>query len=1005
MWRPASHLQFATYALSCVLLMGLATPALASTRITGVVTDAATGEPLPGAAVVIDGTSIGSATNEEGRYTIPAAPSGTRTIVASYLGYRTERREVALPDGQSIELEFALVWEGVTGDEVVVTAQASGQMAAINQQLQSNTISNIVSADRIQELPDVNAAESIGRLPGISIQRSGGEANRIAIRGLSPKYSTVTVNGVRVPATGADDRSIDLSLVSSNMLDGIEVRKAITADMDADAIAGSVDLRLRDAPEGLLVDVLAQGGHNQLQDYYGNYKFAGTVSNRFFDSKLGIIGTFNADRYDRSADVFNGNYDQTQNTTTGEQEILISSLNLREQNVERRRVGASVLADYRIPFGKIAANAFYNRLSNDALVRVNQLFNATNGRLFYNMEDTQSNTSMLTAALSAEQDLGWIRYDAGVSYTGSMSENPKDYLWTFTQEGEAYAVEIVNADGDTLNFVRTPGMNPAEVVPFITPKDSITAIADLFTRSTERNEDNVAIQLNASLPFRFGDHVTGYFKTGGKLRWLDRKNDEQQFGANGLQYGVGPTTQWLQCVDAQVPEGINGYDLYDQATELGRLPMWVFYDDYSRPDFFDGTYPLGFTAGPAASRKFTDALSQCEDMWLERVNDSRGRDYTGEEQYRAFYGMAEINIGSRITLIPGLRFEGDRSEYVGQQYREAVVNNRQAAPTDLDTLVSIRENDFWLPMLHLNVRPTNWLQVRLARTETLARPDYIQYVPITRINSTLTAAFAGNSQLKPSHSTNYDAALAIYQNHVGLFTFAAFHKTIEDHIRWVRIYTTNKDPLPEYLNVPEGWLPNNPYVDTYINNPDEATYRGFELDWQTNFWYLPSYLKGLVLNVNYTRILSETVYRSFKLERVCTNCVPGEPPPPRPISEFRSIDVEREGRMVDQPAHIANVTLGYDLKGFSARLSWLYQTDRVNNVNATTPVLDTFTGEYVRWDLALRQKLREGFEVFANLNNLTNTKDRSFQASAVNGSPTYIENYGFSIDLGARYRF
>jgi len=98
--------------------------------------------------------------------------------------------------------------------EIVVTAQVAGQLAAINEQFSDRVVKNVVSRDRIQELPDNNAAESIGRLPGVAIQRSGGEANKVAIRGLSPKFNTVTVNGVRLPTTDPNDRSVDLSLVS-----------------------------------------------------------------------------------------------------------------------------------------------------------------------------------------------------------------------------------------------------------------------------------------------------------------------------------------------------------------------------------------------------------------------------------------------------------------------------------------------------------------------------------------------------------------------------------------------------------------------------------------------------------------------------------------------------------------------------------------------------------------------------------------------------------------------
>ena len=61
---------------------------------------------------------------------------------------------------------------------MTITAQLLGQAKAINQQLSAESIANIVSGDRIQELPDVNAAEAIARLPGVSINRSGGEGQK-----------------------------------------------------------------------------------------------------------------------------------------------------------------------------------------------------------------------------------------------------------------------------------------------------------------------------------------------------------------------------------------------------------------------------------------------------------------------------------------------------------------------------------------------------------------------------------------------------------------------------------------------------------------------------------------------------------------------------------------------------------------------------------------------------------------------------------------------------------
>ena len=306
--------------------------------IKGRVVDAKTGDPLPGTNVLIKGTNMGAASDLKGYYIITNVPPGEYTLKVSYIGYEAQELTVTvefdMTTVQDINLEYGQVLQGET---VVVTAQASGQLAAINQQLSSNTIANIVSEARIKELPDVNAAESIGRLPGVSIQRSGGEANKVEIRGLSPKYNLVTVNGVEIPATGSEDRSVNLSLISSNMLDGIVVKKSITPDMDADVFGGTIDLRLKQASESLQYNVAAQGGYNKLQDYYSNYNFTGSISNRFFDKRLGINLNANIDNYDRSADKYQNNWrNYNKSIATGE-------LMLREEQVNRKRTGAKLL--------------------------------------------------------------------------------------------------------------------------------------------------------------------------------------------------------------------------------------------------------------------------------------------------------------------------------------------------------------------------------------------------------------------------------------------------------------------------------------------------------------------------------------------------------------------------------------------------------------------------------------------------------------------------------------
>ncbi|HEY9166577.1 MAG TPA: DUF2012 domain-containing protein [Candidatus Kryptonia bacterium] len=131
--------------------------------IEGSVRDATTDEPLPGATVMLEGTSMGAATDLDGRFVIRDVPPSSYTVRITYVGYQTEEMQVRVGPDIPTGLEIKLTAAALRGKEVVVTAQASGQNAAINQQLSAMQITSVVSAAKIQELPDANAAESLGR--------------------------------------------------------------------------------------------------------------------------------------------------------------------------------------------------------------------------------------------------------------------------------------------------------------------------------------------------------------------------------------------------------------------------------------------------------------------------------------------------------------------------------------------------------------------------------------------------------------------------------------------------------------------------------------------------------------------------------------------------------------------------------------------------------------------------------------------------------------------------
>ena len=183
----------------------------------------------------------------------------------------------------------------------------------------------------------------------------------------------------------------------------------------------------------------------------------------------------------------------------------------------------------------------------------------------------------------------------------------------------------------------------------------------------------------------------------------------------------------------------------------------------------------------------------------------------------------------------------------------------------------------------------------------------------------------------------------------------------------------------------------NTDIDTWENLEETSYVRGIELDWQTHFWYLPSFLKGLVLNINYTHITSETSY-PFQ-----TSIRSGGFPP-----RITFVDSSRAGRMPDQPNDILNLTLGYDIGGFSGRISVFHQAE-YNEALIASGHSYTINKAFTRLDLALKQRITDNFSLFLNVNNLTNVEEGNFNYSGnydirrFNQSEKYGTTLGFGI--------
>jgi TonB-dependent receptor len=360
-------------------------------------------------------------------------------------------------------------------------------------------------------------------------------------------------------------------------------------------------------------------------------------------------------------------------------------------------------------------------------------------------------------------------------------------------------------------------------------------------------------------------------------------------------------------------------------------------------------------------------------------------DYDGHENQSAFYAMATINIGPEITLIPGVRYQNLQTTYTAPRGLQNTSSQVGGAYFHYDTTMTV-SHPFWLPDVTLKYKPLSWFDVRFSYTNTIAYPDYNAIVP--RIDVATGGVISWhNSQLVPSKSDNYDGALSFYNNIIGLFTAGAFYKQIDNLIYPWTFYVSGSNAAQYYPPNLSSTAPSGTYnINTFVNDPYKVEDWGFEFDWQTHFWYLPEPLNGLVLNVNYTHVFSKAKYPYTDARKVGR--------------QIQYVDTSYTDRLLYQPDNIVNVSIGYDYRDFSIRISLLHQADIFTGPNYW-PQLRYSTSSYTRWDLAVKQNLPwYGLQVYGSLNNINGANDISVIQGG--GVPQSQQDYGMTADIGIR---
>ena len=986
-------------------------------RITGTITDSTTGDPLYGANVFLKGTSLGAAADIEGKYIITDIPSGTYTLIVRYIGYRGIEIPIKVTENRTLEYNVALPSEVIEGKPVVVTAQAVGQRGAINQQLTSNTIINVVSAEKIHELPDDNAATALSRLPGVSLMNG----DQVVIRGVQAKLNQILINGIEVPSTDMNDRATDLGFISSNLLSGIEVIKALTPDMDANTVGGVVNLRLREAPSGWHYDALAQGNYNSTDRAGDNYKFWASISNRFLNDKLGVFVQGNTDRSDggnqRAAisPVIDGSGSLEYGQAVYHTQIATFEY---DQDIVKTS-GGSIILDYKLPDGKIILQNTYTGNFTDQ--RNNQIqLNFDNTQAVYTIDRNLYGKDLWINALQAENNFGNIKVNASLSHSATEQYTRLAYqpygganAWMdFTNGGNTVAPFGFDSQGRPIRYNSATAerelsmqnvygvfnnLNPADA-------DSATLSGWVGAHSNQFYQHFYNASLDVSAPVNFSNNITASFKAGGKYVRTTRKNNVDQDFSNSS--------------DADTYANVKNY-FPGRPRSIGN-PLRL--SDVMETNFSRGKYFLSdeydFTHG------FQDVINtDIYDNWLKtsisgwspalKHDDSWKDDWHGAEQFSAAYLMGTFNIGPKLTLLGGVRYESYNMQYhanftfvTHSVYGDAISTevgtiNDSTNPVSVyhnipSSLFNVNRTDVnYFPNVQLKYKVNDWSDIRLAYTTGISRPDYLSIIPKIAVYPNADYEL-GNPTLKPTKAKNFDVVGSIYSNEIGLLTVDAFYKELKDVMYTTQIYYGNLSEYGGNVSIPDSAFLKDRFgyttraqdiVNTALNNPNPGYIRGIEIDWQTNFWYLPNPLNSLVLDVNYTKSGSNMDYRIVR-----NNPIQIRQPNGRYKTQYVTTDTVYHGRLIQQANDVVNAALGVDYKGFSGRISFSMTGNVLNNVGIR-PEESAYTGNIYRWDFTLKQELPiDGLSIALNGVNIFHNGIKTYRDYRLNPDAPITKN-------------
>lgn len=898
-------------------------------------------QTLPGATIYIDSLHTGVVSDINGFYTLTNIEPGTYKVKVSYVGYSPVEMTITVPEGKTVESDVMLN-DGVKLREVVVGGAFNGQRRALSSQKNAMGIVNVVSADQVGKFPDSNIGDALKRISGINVQYDQGEARFGQVRGTSADLSSVTINGNRIPSAEGDTRNVQLDLIPADMVQTIEVNKVVTADMDADAIGGSINLVTKNTPNKRMFNATAGSGYNAVSKK-AQLNLGLTYGDRFFNDKLGLMFSGSYQNAPGGSDNAEFEYDVDDGS------VVMKEAQMRQYYVTRERQSYSLALDYEFnPDHKISFKGIYNR-RNDWENRYRVVYKdldesdpseqsielQTKGGADDTRNARLERQQTMDFTLDGEHNLGGrLLMDWAASFSRASEDRPNERY---------FGLKMDNNTGENLinTFRGIGGRAPYSTIAIPGLDNEGWELDELTNSNQSIYENEWKFRLNFELPLMKGLYGNT-LRFGGKYTNKEKDRETTRYKYDGEDVNDNPIFNdggaWREHGSSQIRKGFMVGDNYPEGTHF-------------------------------VSKKYLGSIN-FNSMQGEPDYEEMSGNYHAKEEITSAYLRFDQKIGQKLDLMLGLRMEHTALNYRGLNWVVDEDENESLEST------GNRKNSYtnWLPSVLLKYDVNDDLKLRASFTETLSRPKYSALIPSVNYNRADEEATIGNPNLKPTTSYNFDLSAEYYFKSVGLVSVGLFYKSINNVI------------VDEVWKGMDSQLPITGTYDYEISKPInayDADLFGVEVAYQRDFGFITPALKCLGFYGNYTYTANKTKNHHF---------------------EHRVLEDGEDVDMIGSPEHTANASLFFEKRGFNLRLSYNFASAFVDEMGEVAQ-LDRYYDKVNYLDLNASYTFGKRFKttIYADVTNLLNQPLRYYQGTK--DRTAQVEYYGARFNAGIKVSF